>query len=78
MEFSWTGEVMSRVDKKYSRMCRYIENKFFELQCDTSLMDFDAKVNFCPILMDENRLPHFPARSKLDKKGRVFLLQPTA
>ncbi len=57
-------------------MCRYIEKKFNELQQGTSLEHFDAKVSFCPILMNERLRQYCPARSRLDRKNRIYYCCP--
>lgn len=57
-------------------MCRYIEKKFNELQQGTSLEHFDAKVSFCPILMDVTLRQYYPARSRLDRKNRIYYCCP--
>lgn len=78
MEYSWTGELgeNNEVFKSYVRMMRYIEKKIAEGQKGTSLEDLDAEVSFCPILMPEERRQYYPARSRLDRKNRVFYCSP--
>ncbi len=76
MKFSWTGEIAHSVDRKYVRVCRLIEQNLQKQQKGTVLANFDAKVNFCPVLMDEEMRQYFPARSKTDKKDNVYYCSP--
>jgi hypothetical protein len=76
MKFSCTGEVSQSVFKKKVRVCSFIEQNLLQQQEGTVLDAYDAEVHFCPILMDDNLIQYYPARSNTDKKEKVFYCCP--
>ena len=72
MEFRWTGEVVPSVDAKYVAVCEYLARAYEGASLGTILDGVEVTFHFCPILMPDDMLEHFPARSKVDRKRSTF------
>ena len=76
MKFTASAEVESSVGANILAAIRVVIPYLNEGGSKSLLSDFDIEVRYIPIIMSDERKQHYPARSKIRKKGRLYDCAP--
>ena len=76
MKFTWTGEVSADVGRRYVAVCSLISEKFDEAAAKGEVPEEDSEIHFCPVVMKEEWIKNYPARSRVDKRSGIFYCAP--
>ena len=76
MQYWSSTESTQLAAEKLSEVWGIPDNALTEALAQSSLADFDAEIRYIPIIMDEQFRARYPARSRLDRKNRVYAWCP--
>jgi hypothetical protein len=76
MRFWESSEATGEATKKLTEICRLVEDLINQAFRTSTLETFDAEIRYIPIIMEEKFRARYPARSRLDRKNRVYACCP--
>ena len=71
-----SSETSGEATNKLTEISRSIEDMMNEAFRTSTLESFDAEIRYIPIIMEEKFMARYPARSRLDRKNRVYAWCP--
>lgn len=72
MQYWSSSESTQLAAEKLSEVWGAVDIALTEALARSSLADFDAKIRYIPIIMDERFRARYPARSRLERKNRIY------
>ena len=67
-----SSETSGEALKKLNEFTRLVEDMMNEAFRTSSLETFDAKIRYVPIIMEEKFRARYPARSRVERKNRIY------
>ncbi len=72
MQYWSSSESTQLAAEKLSEVRGIPDNALTEALAQSSLADFDVKIRYIPIIMDERFRARYPARSRVERKNRIY------
>jgi hypothetical protein len=72
MQYWSSTESTQLAAEKLSEVWGIPDNALTEALAQSSLADFDVKIRYIPIIMDERFRARYPARSRVERKNRIY------
>jgi hypothetical protein len=72
MKYWSSSEATQLATDKLSEVWGAVDTGLAEAIAQSSLADFDVKIRYIPIIMDEQFRARYPARSRVERKNRVY------
>ncbi len=66
------AEIDRSVYDAYNKTSLSAEEAIDSAMAESTLREFDAKIRYIPIIMDETGRARYPARSRLERKKRIY------
>ena len=76
MEIVFRAEVYLPAHKAYQETSEATEKAMGVAVANDPLRDLEVKIRYVPIIMDESRRVRYPARSRLERKNRIYNCSP--
>ncbi len=72
MNLESSSETSGQAGEKWRAIWSIVEDNLNEAFKSSTLETFDAKIFYIPIIMDEQFRARYPARSRVERKNRIY------